>query len=114
MNELDREIDQLLGWYGIKRKYVSGLCLTVAGIFVFIVKLILLYFLLPNYIAYDHGVIVYNGTMIRFYVSLIMGCIGGFFLLIGLPLLIYYNKMRIKLQIWWGIILNTLKKVNYI
>ncbi|MBY8990688.1 MAG: hypothetical protein KGD58_08050 [Candidatus Lokiarchaeota archaeon] len=97
MNDLEREIDQLLGWYGIKRKYVSGLCLTVAGIFVFIVKLILLYSLLPNYIAYDHGVLIYNGTMIRFYVGIIMGCIGGLLLLIGLPLLIINTKKKKKL-----------------
>ncbi|MHA2039999.1 MAG: hypothetical protein ACW98X_26605 [Promethearchaeota archaeon] len=42
MNELEREIEYLLGWYGIRRKYILGLALTVIGILIVIIKLILL------------------------------------------------------------------------
>ncbi|MHA2390405.1 MAG: hypothetical protein ACXAEX_00410 [Promethearchaeota archaeon] len=38
--DLEREIDLLLGWYLIKRRYISGLALTVIGILVLMVKLI--------------------------------------------------------------------------
>jgi len=97
LNDLEREIDQLLGWYSIKRKYISGLVLTVIGTVVLIVKLIMLFYLFPDYIAYYHSVIVYNGNLIRSYVGITLGGIGGFLLLIGLPILIIYTKKKKKL-----------------
>jgi hypothetical protein len=97
LNDLESEIDFLLSWNEIKRKYLSGLVLTGTGIFVFIVKLILLQNFFPNYIVYHQSVIVYNGTLIRLYVGVTMGGLGGLLLLIGLPLLIIYSKKRNKL-----------------
>ncbi len=94
MNDLEREIDQLLGWYSIKRKYISGLVLTVIGTFVLIVDLIGLLYIFPDQIVYHYNVIVYNGPLIRLYVGIIMGGIGGLLLLIGLPLLIINTKKK--------------------
>jgi len=94
LNGLEREIDQLLGWYLIKRKYVSGLVLTVIGTFILIIKLIMLRDFFPNYIAYHHDIIVYNGPLIRLYVGIIMGNIGVFLLLIGLPFFIINSKKK--------------------
>jgi len=97
LNALEREIEQLLGWYAIKRKYYSGLVLTVIGTFVLIVKIVILQIFFPNYIAYGQSVIVYNGTLMRLCVGIIMGSIGGLLLLLGLSLLILYTKKRKKL-----------------
>ena len=97
LNDLEREIEYLLGWYGIKRKYNTGLVLTVIGTFTLIVKIILLQNIFPYGIIYHHDIIVYNGTLIRLYVGIGMGSIGGLFLLIGLPLLIFYTMKRNKL-----------------
>ena len=97
LNDLEREIDQLLGWYVIKRKYVSGLVLTVIGTIVLIVDLIVLLYPFPDQIIYHYNVIVYNGALIRLYVGIIMGGIGGLLLLIGLPLLIISIKKKKKL-----------------
>ncbi|GAH33248.1 unnamed protein product [marine sediment metagenome] len=94
LNDLEREIDQLLGWYSIKRKYISGLVLTVIGTFVLIVDLIVLRYIIPGGIVYHYNVIVYNGPLIRLYVGIIMGGIGGLLLLIGLPLLIINTKKK--------------------
>ncbi|MBY8986740.1 MAG: hypothetical protein KGD65_16830 [Candidatus Lokiarchaeota archaeon] len=99
MNEIEREIDWLLGWYDIKRKYYIGLALTVLGTFILIVKIILLQQFLPYGVSYHHDVIVYNGDLIRLYVGVIMGSIGVFLLLIGLPLLIIYTSKKNKLGI---------------
>ena len=96
MNETEK-INQLLGWYSIKRKYISGLVLTVIGIFVLIVDLIVLLYLFPDHIVYHYNVIVYNGALIRLYVGITMGGIGGLLLLIGLPLLIINTKKKKKL-----------------
>ena len=96
MNDLER-INQLLGWYSIKRKYISGLVLTVIGTFVLIVDLIGLLYIFPRGIVYHYNVIVYNGPLIRLYVGIIMGGIGGLLLLIGLPLLIINTKEKKKL-----------------
>jgi len=97
LNELEREIESLLGWYGIKRKYISGLVLTVIGAFILIAKIIVLQNFFPHYIHYHHSVIVYNGSLIRLYVGITMGCIGGLLLLIGLPVLTIYNKQKNRL-----------------
>ena len=97
LNNLEREIDYLLGWYLIKRKYIIGVVLTVIGIFVLTIKIIMLRDFFPHYIHYHHGIIVYNGPLIRLYVGIIMGCIGSSLLLIGLPLLIIYTKKRNRL-----------------
>ncbi|NVM34219.1 MAG: hypothetical protein HWN81_01405 [Candidatus Lokiarchaeota archaeon] len=94
MNELERELDLLLGWYFIKKKYIIGLVLTIIGIFILIVKLILLRNFFPNYIAYHHDIIVYNGPMIRLYIGIIMGSIGGSLLLIGLPFFIINSRKK--------------------
>jgi len=96
LNDLER-INQLLGWYSIKRKYISGLVLTVIGTFVLIVDLIGLLYIFPGGIVYHYNVIVYNGPLIRLYVGIIMGGIGGLLLLIGLPLLIINTKKKRKL-----------------
>jgi len=96
LNDLER-INQLLGWYSIKRKYISGLVLTVIGTFVLIVDLIGLLYIFPGGIVYHYNVIVYNGPLIRLYVGIIMGGIGGLLLLIGLPLLIINTKKKKKL-----------------
>jgi len=93
LNDLER-INQLLGWYSIKRKYISGLVLTVIGTFVLIVDLIGLLYIFPDQIVYHYNVIVYNGPLIRLYVGIIMGGIGGLLLLIGLPLLIINTKKK--------------------
>ena len=98
LNDSEREIEYLLGWYAIKRKYISGLALTVIGTFILIAKIMLLQNFFPHYIAYHHGALVYDGPLIRLYVGMTMGGIGGLLLLIGLPLLIIYNKKRNKLQ----------------
>jgi len=97
LNDLEREIDQLLGWYRIKKKYISGLVLTVVGIFVLIVDLIVLFYLFPDQIVYHYNILVYNGASIRLYVGITMGGIGGLLLLIGLPLLIINTKKKKKL-----------------
>ena len=97
MNELEREIEYLLGWHAIKRKYISGLVLTVIGAFILIAKIILLQNFLPHYVTYHHSVIVYNGPLIRLYVGITMGSIGGLILLIGLPLLIINTIKKNKL-----------------
>jgi len=96
LNDLER-INQLLGWSSIKRKYISGLVLTVIGTFVLIVDLIGLLYIFPGGIVYHYNVIVYNGPLIRFYVGIIMGGIGGLLLLIGLPLLVINTKKKKKL-----------------
>lgn len=97
LNDLESEVEYILGWYAIKRKYISGLALTVIGTVILIVKIILLQNIFPHGIVYHHEVIVYNGTLIKLYVGIIMGSIGGIFLLIGLPLLIIYTKKRNRL-----------------
>jgi len=97
LNDLESEVEYLLGWYAIKRKYISGLALTVIGTVILIVKIILLQNIFPHGIVYHHEVIVYNGTLIKLYVGIIMGSIGGFLLLIGLPLLIIYTKKKNRL-----------------
>lgn len=88
MNDSVREIEYLIGWYGIKRKYYSGLALVVIGTIILIINLILLYLILPYGILYHHSIIIYNGSLIRYYVGITMGSIGSILLLIGLPLLI--------------------------
>ena len=98
LNDLESEIEYLLGWYGIKRKYNFGLILTVIGTFTLIVKIILLQNIFPYGIIYHHDIIVYDGTMIRLYVGIVMGSIGGLLLLIGLPFLIIYTRKKNKLK----------------
>jgi len=97
LNNSESEIEYLLGWYGIKRKYYFGLALTVIGTFILLVKIVLLQHFIPYGVAYHHDVLVYNGDLIRMYVGYIMGIIGGVLLLIGLPLFIIYTKKRNKL-----------------
>jgi hypothetical protein len=97
MNELERDLDQIIGWYFIRKKYIFGLVLTIIGIFILIVKLILLRNFFPNYIAYQHDIIVYNGPLIRLYIGIIMGSIGSSLLLIGLPFFIINRKKKKKL-----------------
>ncbi|MFX1427146.1 MAG: hypothetical protein ACFFBE_11895 [Promethearchaeota archaeon] len=94
MKDLEKEIDQLIGWYFIKRKYTSGLVLTLIGSFVLIIKVILLLEFFPNYIAYSQDIIVYNGPLVRLYIGFIMGIIGTFLLLIGLPFFIINIKKK--------------------
>jgi len=98
LNDLEIKIEQLLGWYSIKRKYISGLILTVIGSFVLIVDLIALVYIFPGHIVYHYNVIVYNGPFIRLCVGITMGGIGGLLLLIGLPLLIINTIKKKKLQ----------------
>jgi len=97
LNNSESEIEYLLGWYGIKRKYYFGLALTVIGTVILLVKIVLLQHFIPYGVSYHHDVIVYNGDLIRMYVGYIMGIIGGVLLLIGLPLFIIYTKKRNKL-----------------
>ncbi len=87
LNDLEKEIEYLLGWYGIKRKYISGIVLTVIGIIVLIIDFIFLFYLIPG-LYYYYTYQVYNGPIIRLYVVITMGCIGGLLLLIGVPYLI--------------------------
>ncbi|MFX1326085.1 MAG: hypothetical protein ACFE8N_14130 [Promethearchaeota archaeon] len=98
MNDLERELDYLIGWHLIKRKYFFGLVLTLSGSLVLIIKLILLREFFPNYISYHQDMIVYNGPLIRLYIGTIMGSIGLSLLLIGLPILINYTKKKKALQ----------------
>lgn len=97
MNELERDLDYLLGWYFIRKKYIFGLVLTIIGISLVIVKVILLRNFIPNYIAYEYDEIVYNGPLIRLYIGVIMGSIAGSLLLIGLPFFIIYGRKKKKL-----------------
>jgi len=97
MKELESEIEYLLGWYGIKRNYNFGLALTVIGTVIMLVKIVLLQNIFPYGIVYHHDVIVYNGDLIRLYIGITMGSIGGLLLLIGLPLLIIYTKKKNRL-----------------
>ena len=96
LNDLEKEIEYLLGWYGIKRKYISGIALTVIGIVFLIVGFILLFYLIPG-LYYYYNILVYKGPIIRLYVGITMGGIGGLLLLIGLPLLIINTKKKKKL-----------------
>jgi len=97
LNDLESEVEYLLGWYGLKKKYYLGLTLTLVGTVILIIKIILLQNIFPHGIVYQHEVIVYNGTLIKLYVGITMGSIGGIYLLIGLPLLIIYTKKRNRL-----------------
>ena len=90
-------IDQLLGWYDIKRKYISGIILMIIGTFILIIGLIVLFYFFPNQIVYHYNVIVYNGPLIRLYVKITIGGIGGLLLLVGLPLLIINTIKKKKL-----------------
>ncbi|MHA2088253.1 MAG: hypothetical protein ACW972_08245 [Promethearchaeota archaeon] len=94
MTELDRKIEYLIGWYGIKRKYILGLALKVIGILIVIIKLILLRNFFPYYIAYQDDILVYNGPLIRLYVAIVMGSIGSSLFLVGLPIYIVNNKKK--------------------
>ncbi|MFX1280707.1 MAG: hypothetical protein ACFFA3_15130 [Promethearchaeota archaeon] len=94
MKDLEKEIDQVIGWYFIKRKYTSGLVLIITGSLVLIIEVIMLVEFFPNYIVYDQDLIVYNGPLVRLYIELIMGSIGIILLLIGLPIFIIYNKKK--------------------
>jgi len=98
LNDLEK-INRFLGWYSIKRKYISGLVLTVVGTIILIVDLIGLLYIFPDQIVYHYNVIVYNGPLIRLYVGIILGGIGGLLLLIGLSLLIINTKKKKKLII---------------
>ncbi|MFW9877577.1 MAG: hypothetical protein ACFFG0_31205, partial [Candidatus Thorarchaeota archaeon] len=99
LNDLEREIDQLLDWYAIKRKYIFGLVLTVIGTSILIIDLILLIYPSPDRTVYHYNVLIYNGALIRLYVGITMGCLGGLLLLIGLPILIFTTKKKKKLSI---------------
>ncbi|MFX0105780.1 MAG: hypothetical protein ACFE75_09835 [Candidatus Hodarchaeota archaeon] len=94
MNELEKDLDFLLGWYFIRKKYIFGLVLTVTGMFLVIIKVILLRNFFPNYIAYEQNEIVYNGPLIRLYIGIIMGSISGSLLLIGVPFFIIYRRKK--------------------
>ena len=94
MNELDRDLDYLLGWYFIRKKYIFGLVLTIIGISLVVVKVILLRNFFPNQIAYEYDEIVYNGPLIRLYIGSIMGSIASSLLLIGLPFFIIYSRKK--------------------
>ena len=94
MNELERDLDELIGWYLIRKKYIFGLVLTIIGIFLVIIKVILFRYFFPNYIAYEQNEIVYNGPVIRLYIGIIMGSISGASLLIGLPFFIIYRRKK--------------------
>ncbi len=96
MNDSEK-IDQLLGWYGIKRKYISGIILTIIGTFTLTVGLIVVYYLFPDGIIYHYHVIVYNGPLIKLYVEFTMLSIGGLLFLIGSPLLIINTIKKKKL-----------------
>ncbi|MFX1454606.1 MAG: hypothetical protein ACFFDB_04465 [Promethearchaeota archaeon] len=98
MNDLERELDYLIGWHLIKRKYYIGLVLTLIGSLVLIIKLILLREFFPSDISYHQHIITYNGPLIRWYIGTIMGSIGISLLLIGLPILINYTKKKKDLQ----------------
>ncbi|HDZ16936.1 hypothetical protein LCGC14_0907100 [marine sediment metagenome] len=97
MNDLEEEIEYLLGWYAIKRKYFAGIVLMVIGIVVLLVDLLVLSYLIPNRIVYSQNRIIYDGDLIRLYVGITMGGIGGLFLLMGLPLLFITIKKKKKL-----------------
>lgn len=96
MHDLEK-IDQLLGWYAIKRKYLSGIIFTIIGTFTLIVGLIVLFYCFPDQIVYHYNVMVYNGPLIRLYVKITMFGIGGLLLFIGLPLLIINTIKKKKL-----------------
>ncbi|MFX1567361.1 MAG: hypothetical protein ACFFCV_03235 [Promethearchaeota archaeon] len=74
-----------------------GLVLTITGIFLVVIKVILLRNFFPNYIAYEQDEIVYNGPLIRLYIGIIMGSISSSLLLIGLPFFIIYRRKKKKL-----------------
>ena len=97
MNDLEEEIEYLLGWYAIKRKYFAGIVLTVIGIVVLLVDLLVISFLIPNQIVYRQNRIIYDGNIIKSYVGITMGGIGGLLLLMGLPLLFITIKKKKKL-----------------
>jgi len=97
LNDLEEEIEYLLGWYAIKRKYFAGIVLMVIGIVVLLVDLLVLSYLIPNRIVYSQNRIIYDGDLIRLYVGITMGGIGGLFLLMGLPLLFITIKKKKKL-----------------
>ena len=97
MNDLEEEIEYLLGWYAIKRKYFAGIVLMVIGIVVLLVDLLVLSYLIPNRIVYSQNRIIYDGDLIRLYVGITMGGIGGLLLLMGLPLLFITIKKKKKL-----------------
>ena len=88
LNNLEKEIEYLLGWHAIKRKYFSGITLTIIGLVVLLADLLVVSFLIPNRIVYSQNRIIYDGYLIKLYVGITMGGIGGFLLLIGAPLLI--------------------------
>jgi hypothetical protein len=94
LNELERDLDYLIGWYSIRKKYIFGLVLTIIGILILIIKLVLLRHVFPNNVAYEYNEIVYNRPLISFYIAVIMGSIASSLLLIGLSFLIIYNKIK--------------------
>ncbi|MFW9970934.1 MAG: hypothetical protein ACFFDF_12120 [Candidatus Odinarchaeota archaeon] len=98
MNDLER-LNQLLDWYAIKRKYISGIILTMIGVFTLIIGLIVLFFLFPDQVIYHYNVIIYNGPFIRLCLEITITSIGGLLLLIGMPLFIINTIKRNKLTI---------------
>lgn len=97
LNDLEEEIEYLLGWNAIKRKYFSGIILTVIGLFVLFADLLVVSFLIPNRIVYSQNRIIYDGHLIKLFVGITMGGIGGLILLIGVPLLSITIKKKKKL-----------------
>ena len=97
LNDLEEEIEYLLGFYAINRKYFAGIVLTVIGIVVLLVDLLVISFLIPNQIVYRQNRIIYDGNIIKLYVGITMGGIGGLLLLTGLPLLFITIKKKKKL-----------------
>jgi hypothetical protein len=98
LNDLELEINQLLSWYGIKRKYISGVVLTVIGLFFLIAGLIVLFYPFPDQLIYHYDVLIYNGALIRVYGVVGITIAGGLLLLIGLPLLIINTKKKKQLR----------------
>ncbi|MFX1477850.1 MAG: hypothetical protein ACFFCI_06935 [Promethearchaeota archaeon] len=96
-NNLEKIDHQLLGWHNIKRKYISGIIITSVGTNLLIVGLMIVYYFFPDLIVYHYDVIVYNGTLIKLYVEIVILSLGGLLFLIGLPLLIINTIKKKKL-----------------
>jgi hypothetical protein len=96
VNNLER-IDPLLGWYKIKRKYISGIVLTIAGSFILIIGLTFLHYFFPDHIVYHYDVKVYNGPLLKLYGEIVILSLGGLLFLIGLPILIINTIKKKKL-----------------
>ncbi|MFX1490299.1 MAG: hypothetical protein ACFFBI_14200 [Promethearchaeota archaeon] len=96
-NNLGKNDYQLSSWHNLRRKYISGIILTSLGTFLLIRGLMIVYYFFPDMIVYHYDVIVYNGTLIKLYVEIVILSLGGLLILIGLPLLIINTIKKKKL-----------------